>query len=666
MYEQRAIRKAASNQDQAAEASLDEDKRVEREEKEEIERKGGDKWGGTARNMDDGEGGDRGREGMGMNLAGLLKPVWANERWEQLVEQKQLKEGQDQGPEINLVTLCGRDDVQKLLALLVQIIDPSDSADASSSSRSDNTISLTLKFPHYSANYRSSRRRNRIAVPMRASSATPHPDVKANAYNSTATSKSVSSGSGTSSAGSSMNVDPEYNLQMIATWMEEQDLVVITTVATNIFPSSASSRKRPSTKASTTSSASQTRASTARPKLSMHQPSPSKPLARSSVSEPSADRPVVPPSPKHTSSSLAPISENSSSASSDDQGSRPPLARQASRESASSGATVQPIPEGSWSSAPTPTPSHPGTRAPSHDSIPLPSPSYIFASSGIPTPSIPAIATQISPSLPTDQVPTPMPDYTGKPHYDAEIDADAAKAAALLLGRDVEIVDPHTAFLVERRKRRRAKRDREKKEAGLAGVVESGTVGKPGEDRELTHEEEKVEGAREREARKWREEQDAREDSELEAIDSMAEQSERDDLDERMDRELDALRAGSDLESSHEEGKIKSRHGRDEEEGSSEREAITAEDSPDSDEPPSPLSAANLNVQQRGAMLDPYTSAQAIDTFLEVISRTPTGRLIAAHRWENTSLGGIRYWAPELRSMVSLLLTCHRDIEADL
>lgn len=662
MYEQRAIRKAASTQDRATEASLDQDKRVEREEREEVERKGGDKWGGTARNMDDGEGGDRGREGMGMNLEDLLKPVWANERWEQLVQHKPLKEGQDKGPEINLVTLCGRDDVQKLLALLVQIIAPSEAANASSSSRSDNTISLTLKFPRYSANYRSSRRRNGIAVPMRANSANPNPDVKANAYNSTATSKSISSGSGNSSVSSSMNVDPEYNLQMVATWMEEQDLVVNATVATNIFPSSASSRKRSSTKASTASSASHTKAPSARPKLSIQQPLPSKGVARSNITEMPAAKPIVSPSPKHPSSTLAPISENSSSSSSEDQGSRPPLARQASRDSASSGVTVQPMPDGSTSSAPTPTPSHPGTRAPSQDSGPFPSPSFTVPSSGTLTPPIPVTLLKLSPSLPTDQVPTPIPDYTGKPHYDPEIDAEAARAAALLLGRDAEIIDPHKAFLIERRKRRRARRDREKKEAGLAGVVESGAVGKPGEDRELTHEEEKVEGAREREARKWREEQDAREDSELEAIDSIAEQSEREDLDERMDRELDSLRAGSDLESSNEEGRISRRFGRGEEDDHSDRETAAEDpetDSPDSDLPPSPLSTANLQVQQRGAIADPFTTPEAIDTFLEVIKRTPTGRLIAAHRWENTSLGDIRYWAPELRSMVSLLSFSH-------
>lgn len=659
MYEQRAVRKAAINHDEATEASLDQDKRVEREQKEAIERQAGDKWGGAARNIEDGEAGDRGRTGMGMNLEGLLKPVWANQRWEQLLEQKPVKEGEDKGPDINLVTLCGRADVQKLLALLVQIIAPSEAVDASSSSRSDNTISLTLKFPHYSANYRSSRQRTRIAVPLRANSATPNPDVKANAYNSTATSNSLSSSSGASSVSSSMNLDPEYNLQLIATWMEEQDLVVITTIATNIFPSSASSRKRASTKASNASANSHTKPSTARPKLSSLQPSPSRAAARPTTTEAPAVKTTISSSPSHPSGALASISEHGSSGSSSEgQGSRPPLARQASRDSASSGVTVQPLSEGSLSSAPTPTPSHPGTRAHSQDAALLPSPSFAYSSGGTLSPAILAPARQLSPALSTDQVPTPIPDYTGQPHYDPEIDAEAARVAALLLGHDDEVIDPHKAFIVERRKRRRARRDREKKDAAsLAGVVESGTVGEPGQDRELTHEEEKVEGAREREARKWREEQDARDDSELDAIESAAEQSERDDLDEMMDRELDALRAGSDLESSTEEGRISRRFGRSEENDLSEVETPEEPSAELTDsEPPSPLSTANLQVQQRGAMADPYTTPAAIDTFLEVIKRTPTGRLIATHPWEKTSLGGIRYWPAELRSMVSLVV----------
>ncbi|ORY86726.1 hypothetical protein BCR35DRAFT_302457 [Leucosporidium creatinivorum] len=669
MYEQRAVRKAANRQDRALEASLDEDKRVEREEREAVERQGGDKWGGATRNMDQGEGGDRGREGMGMNLEGLLRPVWANERWEQLVQRKEVKEGQDQGPEINLVSLVGRDDLQKLLALLVQVIAPSESADASSSTRSDNTISLTLKFPHYSVNYRSSRRRNRIAVPMRASAAHPNPDIKANAYNSTATSHSASSGSGASSVSSSVNVDAEYNLQLVATWMEKEDLVVITTIATNIFPSSASSRKRPSTRASTASSASRPQGAAARPVLSPQQPLPSPNTSRPTrptSSDASHTTSAVPPSPKQLPTTLPPIMETSSSTSSDGKIHRPSLPRQVSRESGSSAVTVQPLPDDSVSSAPTPTPSHPGTRAPSHSSSSLPSPTFTLPSSGAPSPSIPATTDKLSPPLPTDQVPTPIPDYTGKPLYDPEVDAEAARAAALLLGRDTEIIDPHKAFLVERRKRRKAKRDRERKKEGLEGVTESGTAGKAGEERELTHEEEKKEGAREREARKWKEEQDARDEAELDELDTLAEQSEREELDEKMDRELDALRAGSDLESSNEEGKIHSAFGRAEEDDDSDDDDGRAEnsgglqddstDSPASDGPPSPLSAANLQVQQRAAMLDPFTTPESVDNFLDIISRTPTGRLIAAHAWENTSLGGIRYWTPELRSMVMISL----------
>lgn len=689
MYEQRAARELEDAVERARAADSNEGKKLEREGAEQAVREAvEDKWSGAGRNMEVGAGGDRGREGMGAGLANLLTPVWTNDRFGDLVKQAEVKEGEAEGPEITLMSLMTRQDVQKVLALLVQVTSPSEAS--SSSSRSDNTITLQLTFPPHSANYRSSRRKQRSSVPTRSSSNNPNPNLKGNAYNTTSAA-SVSSGSQASSGSSSaVEIEADYNFQLVATWMEQEDLVVVTSIATNIFPGASSSwhgLKRISTSAKPRS----------QPIGPLSAPVPSRPTLSHTQPGPTAVGPMPsPPTPIHRPSSspsptraLEPIDETTASSASSESGGKsfPPRPRLQHRESdtsgtsASSTATITAQSSTSNSTARTPTASRPGTRASSSLVVNQPDGTSTYFPDGQPisSSSIAANAPASSPAagpLPTDQVPRPLGSYTGKPYFDegrSSADVEAARAAALMLlgNSGTKLSDPTKEYLMEKRKKRKAKREKERREresvvalgragGALEGVTESGDGGRAGEERELTHEEEKVQGRREREARKWREEMEAREDAEdadeeadeERQLQMLAEEeAERSELDEKMDRELDLLRSSSRGASGDEggiEGDMPTGSARNVHSSDSDQVDVSLSPAGSSAEPPSPLSVANLRLRTLG---DDDTAA-CIDSFLEIINRTPVGRLIAIHPWEKTNLGPLKTWSAELRSMV--------------
>lgn len=221
--------------------------------------------------------------------------------------------------------------------------------------------------------------------------------------------------------------------------------------------------------------------------------------------------------------------------------------------------------------------------------------------------------------LPTDKLPAPMADYTGAPTYlEAHVDTTLPHRSILEEELAKQGAFKPSEFALEK-KRRKIKAAKER----LEGVDERI---KEGGERELTFEEEKKEG---REGRERRAKAALEEEEELERKEAR-------EVDEELDRELDALRDKT------RSGSVNSGTGRledleeDEEEDEEEEEENGEEgDTTDSD-----------------VRRDQTLSVDSHRTFLEVISHTPCGRLIARHPWQKTSLGKISSWSRELKSMV--------------
>ena len=208
MYEQRAA-------EEGRREVLDRQRAISRSE-EKVE--GG--WGGAQR-----VGGVGGREGMGKGLAELLKPVWGNARWADLVK----KRGGEDDAELGVLALVGRQDAQKLLALLVNVLEPRSKEGYESNSGTPETTytaTIQLHFPVESIHHLPLASR-RPAAPSRLSTLSASSD-------STATVSSDSNAYTQTPSTTSNDVREPY-LDLVATLLPSSDHLILTTVVHHLF-----------------------------------------------------------------------------------------------------------------------------------------------------------------------------------------------------------------------------------------------------------------------------------------------------------------------------------------------------------------------------------------------------------------------------------------------
>lgn len=158
-----------------------------------------------------------GREGMGKGLGELLKPVWGNPRWADLVK----KRGGEDDAELGVLALVGRQDAQKLLALLVNVLEPLSRDGVGSSGEAGETTytaTVQLHFPVESTHHRSLASRRAAAPP---SLSTPSSSSDSNAY--------------TESPSTSRGEIREPQLDLVATLYPSSNHLILTTVVHDLF-----------------------------------------------------------------------------------------------------------------------------------------------------------------------------------------------------------------------------------------------------------------------------------------------------------------------------------------------------------------------------------------------------------------------------------------------
>lgn len=676
---------------------------------------------------------ERSKLGQGRGLNELLTPIWSNGKYADLLRRKlDVHDSNQPLANLSLLDLLSRNDLQSLLALLCDVLTHQPGID-DVSSFSDNTISLTLRFPRTSI-------QNRLTAARRLDRSKP-PRVSANANAYTSSQRgSTSGGSATGSSnvstkstglsGSDSGPTPTHNFQLVATLMKDQDLVVFTSITSNIAftrsppPSVVGESVEADTNAleinTLTKPSPERSVEMAPPK---HSPIDAASLVANSVTPPlpmSALSTLLPPSiPGVPAIGAEPamvdqeqVVENRA------YERRPPLThRHTSLSTDSSDQTLM----GDPSRAPLfsdlnsagPTSSGSALRASSLDKYSVPdveTPS--LETSGAPKavfgyPSI-AAGTRGRSSQNEANDSTPA---TG-------VSADPTESVLMSLGYGDQTVDPARAFVTEKHRKKKKKSSSSKgsdsngvsgrsrrrqgegegsaktiddigshSPEGLAGVAEAPIDGQI-DDRELTLEEQKEAGRRERQARRWREEQTAAgvdprlrqhshsdsEGSDYEEDDpsgpvadgeggtggtlSDRSQGELDLADLELDELRRQTRTGSVVETPTDE---------------SDRNLQATNDNPidpssDPEDFSAPLRRVNngltRNVEdeeelageidslgQRGIRAVP--NMISVQKFLNVISATPCGQTIMHFPWENTSLGPIVTWSSELRVMVS-------------
>ncbi|SGY14975.1 BQ5605_C013g07190 [Microbotryum silenes-dioicae] len=191
---------------------------------------------------------DRADEGKGLGLGELLTPEWSNTRWTEMMATQASQTSNKDEDTLNLLSILGRQDLQGLLALLVEVLSFSH---ASTSSSTDHTITISPRFPPHSIHHRSRRTRSKMQFDTRPKLSPPssREDGISPLLSSlpgrkgSITSITSSSGGGniytlgSTASGSSTHDDGEPILHIVANYVPEHDVIVFTTLTSNIFRS---------------------------------------------------------------------------------------------------------------------------------------------------------------------------------------------------------------------------------------------------------------------------------------------------------------------------------------------------------------------------------------------------------------------------------------------
>ncbi|KAM0790952.1 hypothetical protein ACM66B_004257 [Microbotryomycetes sp. NB124-2] len=647
--------------------------------------------------------GERAKMGMGTGLAQLLTPVWANDKWRELVCPTMATQSTADSTDsaaaatassepLNFLRLCNTADLQNLLDLFVAVL-------TKSSKFQDNTVALNLHFPRQSANHSSSKWASK---PSRGPPAAGGVE-QIKAENSSKRSPLVSSGS---TADSVIDADPGFNLQVVATLLEDSDLILCTTIATHIFPPTAS--KDAKTKTSTDSvkpimksssvgrsgsssagqsSQQQQRGSSSAPiSPILHNSSAASDLV--SVEEDSGEDEDAEEDAKMT---PAEAREDTDAVAALPVTTRPKLEhRDTAQSTASSDQTVlerqSPMPKQSFTA-----------DFANMTLAPLESPSRLtdvelrksVASHAQPFERL-SQSKLVSPTTAlnvNDALPKPLPDYTGQP---APYHPNDNAERLLLSSSHAGIVDPKRDFVVEKRKhskrRRRASTVKGIDEDNLGAVeaIYNKRLAGVDEGPDLMSDGEEDDGEDHSDKSDEREAAPAADDDKRNSITS----ADKDNLDRAgpaglRDRALEAKAWKDEQQVRQDEVRMLHKRHSDEQQvtkqdqdnnrtgdvssmssSNLESEAVAASDERSDDNnnvfgsrPPS----TTRQRHQRGSttLSDPLpmtSSEQGHIRFLQIVSRTPVGRCIASLDWADTPLGDIREWSPELKSAVMLCL----------
>ncbi|KAK4047296.1 hypothetical protein OIV83_005474 [Microbotryomycetes sp. JL201] len=589
-----------------------------------------DKWASTtSRQAGKGtsEATERSKMGMGLSLTQLLTPVFANDKWRELVGQITVADSATSKLEpLSFLQLCSTADLQALLDLITAVL-------TKSHKFQDDTVALNLKFPRVE-------------------------QLKSE----TVQSPSVSSGSRTTSG---IDADPGFNLQVVATLLEEQDLIVCTTISTHIFPTEMARASSAHVESASKSLRQQQRATSTAPMSSPNQKGDNTADELVSVSEEAVEDKDARWTPKEA-------QENEDNVPALGSAGRPRLEhRGASLSTTSSDRTVsRPVPSISSVFA---------DMTLSNKDIPVDSPSDLtdiqlrktVAAHARNAHQEASKAAQ-SASLPDDALPKPLPDYTGRP---APYRPNDNTERLLLSSSQAGMVDPKRDFVVERRKSRKKshRASTVRADAGSDGrtTTRKERLGDVDEGDDLMSDGyssasqdsdgDKVDG-------------EARDQHSSAAVIGLDDDSAQTDVLESRDRAIEAKRWKD--EQKDRQDQVRLLHKRHSDEQQLTQRDMENDDHQSSVEPdPSPTGStvneqalANDQVQLRvstasrhrgSALSDPLpmtSSEQGHSRFLEIISRTPVGRQIAAFDWADTPLGNIRHWSPELKSAVMLCL----------
>ncbi|SCV70301.1 BQ2448_1695 [Microbotryum intermedium] len=209
---------------------------------------------------------DRASEGKGLGLGELLTPEWSNPRWKEMMATHISQTSNKEEDTLNLISILGRQDLQGVLALLVEVLSLSH---APTSPSVDHTITISPRFPPHSIHHRPRQTRSKIPSDTRPklsprssgedgiSPLLSHLPGRKGSIASVASSASGSGNIyslGSASSGSSTHEDVEPILHIVANYIPEHDVIIFTTLASNVF--------RPATESTPASTAASTPACT--------------------------------------------------------------------------------------------------------------------------------------------------------------------------------------------------------------------------------------------------------------------------------------------------------------------------------------------------------------------------------------------------------------------